>query len=80
LTWSHGRRLDGMSGNGNDVAYKYNASGIRISKTVNGKKTAIYLDGTAVIAQETDGEMTYFNRGADGLASFEKGGKSRLVD
>jgi len=74
LTWSHGRRLDGMSGNGNDVAYKYNASGIRISKTVNGKKTAIYLDGTAVIAQETDGEMTYFNRGADGLASFEKGG------
>ena len=35
-TWEHGRQLAGMSKTGTNIAYTYNADGMRISKNVNG--------------------------------------------
>ncbi|PJI07266.1 MULTISPECIES: RHS repeat-associated core domain-containing protein [Clostridium] len=53
-TWEMGRQLAGMSGNGQNITYKYNDSGIRTEKTVNGVATKYILDGSNVI-YETDG-------------------------
>lgn len=66
LVWSHGRRLDSIG----NVNYKYNADGIRISKTANGITTRFYSDGTTLLAQESDNIRLYFNYGIDGLCGF----------
>ena len=47
LQWSHGRQLDKFD----NFEYKYNANGIRTSKTVNGVTTQYFLDGTKILAQ-----------------------------
>ena len=65
LQWSHGRQLDSF----NDIAYKYNADGIRISKTVNSVTTQYYLDGTKILAQ-SDGNMLLFHYGNEGVVGF----------
>lgn len=36
FTWEMGRQLKSISGNGKEISYKYNDSGIRTEKTVNG--------------------------------------------
>ena len=41
------------SGNVIDVWYKYNADGIRTSKTVNGVKTEYFLEGDKVIYEKS---------------------------
>ena len=43
-----GRQLKAISGNGKEISYKYNDSGIRTEKTVNGVTTKYYLSGDAV--------------------------------
>ena len=48
LAWSHGRQLNSF----NDITYKYNADGIRTSKTVNGVTTQYFLDGTKILASK----------------------------
>ena len=65
LSWSHGRQLDRF----NDITYKYNADGIRISKTINGVTTQYYLDGTKILAQ-SDGNMLLFHYGNEGVVGF----------
>ena len=47
LNWQNGRRLVGLTENGNTIAYAYDADGNRICKTVNGITTEyILIDGT----------------------------------
>ena len=60
LTWT-GRQLNSYSKNGTSITYKYDADGLRGSKTVNGTKTTTYqyLDGK-LYYQETNGNDTYF--------------------
>jgi len=53
LTWEKGRQLKSFGTN----TYKYNASGIRISKTVAGTEHKYVLDGTNII-RETYGDVT----------------------
>lgn len=65
LVWSHGRQLDKF----NDIEFKYNANGIRTSKTVNGKKTEFYLDGSKLLAQ-SDGNILLFHYGNEGIVGF----------
>ncbi|CDM67294.1 Hypothetical protein CM240_0115 [Clostridium bornimense] len=48
FTWEMGRQLKSISGNGKEISYKYNDSGIRTEKTVNGVTTKYYLSGDAV--------------------------------
>ena len=43
-----GRQLKSIEGNNKTISYKYNDSGIRTEKTVNGVKTKYYLSGEAV--------------------------------
>ena len=53
--WSRGRRLDKASKTGYNVnaAYKYDESGIRTQKIVNGVQTDFVTDGIKVLAQKT---------------------------
>lgn len=65
LSWSHGRQLDSF----NDITYKYNADGVRTSKTVNGVTTQYFLDGTKILAQN-NGNMLVFHYGSEGVIGF----------
>jgi len=59
----NGRQLsiiDNIS-TGLTVNYKYNDSGVRTQKTVNGVKTDFYLDGTKVIYEKTGTNLTYYS-------------------
>ena len=53
--------------NFNKAEYKYNSSGLRTSKTVNGEKTDFILDGIYVIAEIKDGDVTNYIRGVTGI-------------
>ena len=53
LTWTMGRQLATFD----EISYTYNEDGLRTSKTVNGKKTQYYYDGTRLI-QQYDGDNT----------------------
>lgn len=57
-TWEAGRQLKGISGNGKAITYKYNDSGIRTQKTVNGVTTKYYISGDKV---------TYESNGTDNI-------------
>ena len=49
-----------MSNGTNTYSYKYNDSGIRTEKTVNGVTTKYYLEGTKVIYEKTGDNLTYY--------------------
>ncbi len=59
-TWQNGRQLAGISNTNQTITYKYNESGIRTQKTVNGVATNYYLDGTKVIYEKTGNNITYY--------------------
>lgn len=67
FTWEMGRQLASMTGNGKNLAYKYNDSGIRTEKTFNGVTTKYTLEGDKVI-YETNGidkiHYTYSRNGS----------------
>ena len=65
LIWNFGRQLTKFG----DFEYKYNAEGIRTSKTISGKTTQYYLDGTKILAQD-DGNLLTFMYGVDGVVGF----------
>ena len=59
-TWQNGRQLAGISNTNQTITYKYNESGIRTQKTVNGVATNYYLDGTKVIYEKTGNNITSY--------------------
>ena len=68
---------------GSVATYKYNESGIRISKIVDNQETRFYLSGNKIIAQEivsleeSENSMIdtiLFHYGVDGLVSFNLNG------
>jgi RHS repeat-associated protein len=69
--WEEGRQLAGLTGNGNNISYKYNDGGIRTSKTVNGVTTSYHLVGDKV-TYETNGTdtMYYTYDGSERLISM----------
>ena len=42
------------------MSFTYNDSGIRTSKTVNGVTTTYYLDGSRIVGEETNGNITVY--------------------
>lgn len=52
MTWTQGRRLEQMIGNGQNLSFTYNADGIRTSKTVNGITHYYHLAGTQILSEE----------------------------
>ena len=59
-SWEGGRRLKGITGNNKNISYKYNDSGIRTEKTVNGATTKYILDGSSVLLESTDNEKIHY--------------------
>ena len=51
FTWQNGRQLAGLEKQGLTTSYKYNDSGIRTQKTVNGVTTNYYLNGNSIVTQ-----------------------------
>ena len=76
LTWEKGRQLKSY---GNIASYSYNASGVRIGKTVGTTTTQYFLDGTKILAQKdivsagdntTTETLMKFIYGVDGVIGF----------
>ena len=63
-TWEKGRQLKSFGAN----TYKYNASGVRISKTVDGVEHRYFVDGIKVLREEFGSHMLDFLYGVDGEA------------
>lgn len=60
MGWSNGRELTSLSGNGLTASYTYDASGLRLSKTVNGVKTEYqYQDGKLLYEKKGEMELHY---------------------
>ena len=62
FTWQNGRELAGITNSSKNqtITYKYNDSGIRTQKTVNGETTNYYLDGSKVIYEQTGENIIYY--------------------
>jgi RHS repeat-associated protein len=61
-----GRSLTSVSSTNHTYTYKYNQSGIRTSKTIDGVTTTYYLQGGLVIYEETGTDSLYYNYDIDG--------------
>ena len=69
-----GRELRKITNGSNTYSYKYNADGIRTSKTVNGTKTEFFLNGSQILAQKTgDTTMLFFYDSAGKRVGFANG-------
>ena len=75
LKWNYLRNLEKF---GDVATYKYNASGIRTSKTVGTKKTKFYLNGNKVVAQKDDENSLVFYYDIDGLTGFNHNGTENI--
>lgn len=53
-TWEQGRQLKSISGNNQNISYKYNDNGIRTEKNVNGIVTKYHLDGDKVTYENNE--------------------------
>ena len=72
-TWM-GRELRKITSGSNTYSYKYNADGIRTSKTVNGTATEFFLNGTQILAQKTgDSVMRFFYDSTGKRVGFANG-------
>ena len=59
-TWQHGRQLAGMSKAGTDISYRYDADGLRISKTVNGTTYNYFYLGDQLVEMTWDNNRMHF--------------------
>jgi len=65
-TWEAGRQLATMSKTGQSLAFKYNDSGIRTQKTVNGVTTKYTLNGDKVTLEDNGTDKIYYSYDATG--------------
>ena len=66
MNWEKGRQLESMTDGTNTISFKYDSSGIRTSKTVNGTKTKFTYIGTTLASQKTGNEILNFAYSAGG--------------
>ena len=66
FTWT-GRQLTGAVKGSNSYTFVYNDDGIRTSKTKNGVTTTYYLNGSQIMAEETNGNVTVYLYDSQGL-------------
>ena len=72
-TWM-GRELRKITNGSNTYSYKYNADGIRTSKTVKGTTTEFFLNGSQILAQKTgDSVMRFFYDSTGKRVGFANG-------
>ena len=65
-TWQNGRELGKIQKGSNVIEYKYNESGIRTSKKINGQETKYYLEGNNVIYETTGNNTIYYRYDENG--------------
>jgi RHS repeat-associated protein len=65
-TWEEGRQLSSISGNGLSVSYKYNDSGIRTQKTINGVTTNYHFVGDKVTYEDSGTDKIYYTYDSSG--------------
>ena len=69
-----GRELTKITNGSNTYSYKYDADGIRTSKTVNGTKTEFFLNGSQILAQKTgDTTILFFYDSTGKRVGFANG-------
>ena len=66
MNWEKGRQLESMTDGTNTLSFKYDSSGIRTSKTVNGTQTKFTYIGTTLVSQKTGTEVINFAYSAGG--------------
>ena len=66
FSWT-GRQLTGATYGENTYTFTYNDEGIRTSKTKNGVTTTYYLNGSQIMAEETNGNITVYLYDSDGM-------------
>ena len=65
-TWEEGRQLKTAVGNGHNISYKYNDSGIRTQKIVDGVTTNYHLVGDRVTYENNGTDAIYYSYDASG--------------
>ena len=70
-TWAAGRHLAGISGPGLSATYRYNSSGLRTEKTVNGVKSKYYYLDDKVVAEEIGDTLIYYTYAGDTPVGME---------
>lgn len=65
-TWEEGRQLATMVKGATNLSFKYNDSGIRTQKTVNGVTTKYTLNGDKVTLEDNGTDKIYYTYGAAG--------------
>ncbi|WP_162920305.1 DNRLRE domain-containing protein [Clostridium fermenticellae] len=74
--WEEGRQLKSISGNGKDIVYKYNDSGIRTEKSVNGVTTKYYLAQDKITFEDNGSDRIYYTYDSqDNLISMNLNGE-----
>lgn len=71
MSWINGRQLNCYNDFVNEINYKYNVDGIRISKTINNIETKYYLEGTNIILEKTGNNVLYYLYSDDELIGFK---------
>lgn len=66
FTWQRGRQLATAVKTGYNMSYKYNDSGLRIQKTVNGVATDYLWDGSQLIMQKTGNDEIWYQYDGNG--------------
>ena len=75
--WQHGRELAGFSKAGTTASYRYNDSGIRTKKVVNGVTTEYYLNGSTILTQITGNDrLDFLYDDTESLLGFLSDGES----
>ena len=66
FSWQ-GRQLSSVVDGSDTYTFVYNDQGIRTSKTKNGVTTTYYLNGSQIMAEETNGNITVYVYDASGM-------------
>ena len=69
LFW-YGNELKRVTTGNNQYDYEYNIEGIRTKKTVNGKETEYYLEGTNIIYEKRDGKIIEYSYDESGITGI----------
>lgn len=64
--WEKGRQLSSITGNGLDMSFKYNSSGLRTQKTVNGETKQYFYSGDLLVSEYDGVEYINFTYGPNG--------------
>ena len=73
----NGRQMATLTNGSTSMSFKYDDSGIRTQKTVNGTTTQFYLNGSDILTQITGSErFDFFYDDAGDLLGFKYGGNN----